>query len=73
VCDRHRLAEREAVQAHAEIVEMRVALTAEPGDRAQLVVLPRRVARVHDEPAARLRDAVAQLRLSHGSGGYSRL
>jgi hypothetical protein len=59
------LSQREAVKAHAEVVEMRVALPAKASDGPQLVVLPGHIARVDQKPTAGLRHPVPELGLAH--------
>src|SRR4051794_19932990 len=67
VVQRHGTAGLDHVERDPEVVEVRLALTAEAGARPHVVVQPLRVASVDDEPAGRLRDAVLQSCL-HGAG-----
>src|SRR5438874_2721426 len=67
VVHRHRHSGRYDVQVDSKVLEPPLALALEAAVRAELVVQPAGIARVDDEPATGLRNAVRKLRLrNHG-------
>ena len=67
VVHRHRLSRRQDVEVDTEVVERRVVSSFEPTVATELVVEPRRVAGVDDEPAVALRNPADDIR----SGGHN--